>query len=392
MADEEQKASEEYSTNPNTMRARARKQKLQGEAKIQDAARTADYKAMLYARNSIREKPEYKAASDMAKQAMLEEAMRETMEKRRLKGQDTMSKMAAYHAGQYQYRAANKGPATRVPIMPFLKSNGYVPVASPMDAGPLALPGIPIGTNEATAASSPSGALVATDSDSAAALQDVATSARTIDGALAPGEAKGSPNFSPHNRRISLEGINRTDGARASTGPAVDSGFINLDTARTMPTTSESGAGEVRVENPSTQTDGGGGSSSSNHNQVIRRVGALHSAVERLAASGSGLRGDLDTVSAGLGGARTDVGLVRAELTLHKARADGLEERLGRLEGSMRNLVQVSIPRMQEQLVRLEEAVSELQRNIGGGADAEIARMRSVMRALQDALKNVGGY
>jgi hypothetical protein len=82
MADEEQKASEEYSTNPNTMRARARKQKLQGEAKIQDAARTADYKAMLYARNSIREKPEYKAASDMAKQAMLEEAMRETMEKR----------------------------------------------------------------------------------------------------------------------------------------------------------------------------------------------------------------------------------------------------------------------------------------------------------------------
>lgn len=55
---------------------------LNGAKKVEDAARTADYKAMIYARKVIQVKPEYKAATDGEKSAMLEKAMRDTMAKR----------------------------------------------------------------------------------------------------------------------------------------------------------------------------------------------------------------------------------------------------------------------------------------------------------------------
>lgn len=73
---------EDYSTNPNTIKARRRKMKLNGAKKVEDAARTADYKAMIYARKVVQAKEEYKTASDSEKSAMLEKAMRDTMTKR----------------------------------------------------------------------------------------------------------------------------------------------------------------------------------------------------------------------------------------------------------------------------------------------------------------------
>lgn len=76
------KAPKDYSTNPNTIKARRRKMSLNGAKKVEDAARTADYKAMLYTRKVVQLKPEYGRASESEKSAMLEEAMRETMEKR----------------------------------------------------------------------------------------------------------------------------------------------------------------------------------------------------------------------------------------------------------------------------------------------------------------------
>lgn len=71
-----------YSTNPHTIKVRLRKMNLNGAKKVEDAARTADYKAMLYARKTVQAKPSYASASDSEKSAMLEGAMRDTMEKR----------------------------------------------------------------------------------------------------------------------------------------------------------------------------------------------------------------------------------------------------------------------------------------------------------------------
>lgn len=71
-----------HSTNPHTVKARQRKMDLNGAKKVEDAARTADYKAMLYARKTVQSKPSYTGASESEKSAMLEAAMRDTMEKR----------------------------------------------------------------------------------------------------------------------------------------------------------------------------------------------------------------------------------------------------------------------------------------------------------------------
>lgn len=55
---------------------------LDGVRKHEEAARTADYKAMIYARKVVQEKPEYQNAPENEKAAILQKAMRETMEKR----------------------------------------------------------------------------------------------------------------------------------------------------------------------------------------------------------------------------------------------------------------------------------------------------------------------
>lgn len=77
-----QKSPEEYSTNPNTIKARRRKMNLTGAKKVEDAARTADYKAMIHARKVVVAKDEYQNGTDAQKAAMLERAMADTMEKR----------------------------------------------------------------------------------------------------------------------------------------------------------------------------------------------------------------------------------------------------------------------------------------------------------------------
>lgn len=76
------KAPEEYSTNPHTIKSRKRKMNLAGLQKVEESARAADYKALCYASKVFKTKPEYLAASDAAREIMLNQAMLDTMEKR----------------------------------------------------------------------------------------------------------------------------------------------------------------------------------------------------------------------------------------------------------------------------------------------------------------------
>lgn len=76
------KAAKEYSTNLSIVNDRRRTMSLRGVKKIEDAARTADYKAMCYIRNIVKAKPDFLAAPDDVKVSMLEQAMRNAMEKR----------------------------------------------------------------------------------------------------------------------------------------------------------------------------------------------------------------------------------------------------------------------------------------------------------------------
>lgn len=45
----------------------------------------------------------------------------------RARGQDTLSKMAAFRSGEYSLRTGTTGPSTNVPISRFLVSHGYIP-------------------------------------------------------------------------------------------------------------------------------------------------------------------------------------------------------------------------------------------------------------------------
>jgi hypothetical protein len=76
------KAPREYSTNPSTAKARRRRMNLTPEQQIEEAARLADYKAMLHTRQKVTRKPEFTHATEPEKRTMLETAMRQTMEKR----------------------------------------------------------------------------------------------------------------------------------------------------------------------------------------------------------------------------------------------------------------------------------------------------------------------
>ena len=76
------KGPEDYSSNPSTIRARRRKDKLQGGAKVLDHAKMADYKALIDARKAVQKKDEYKKATKPMQEQMLTEAMASTMEKR----------------------------------------------------------------------------------------------------------------------------------------------------------------------------------------------------------------------------------------------------------------------------------------------------------------------
>lgn len=127
---------------------------LSGARKVEEAGKIADYKALRYARQLLESEQEYLAASDTVKEAMMKTRMCDTMEKRsvfssamvlvllypltylsvqissrRIKGQDTMSKLAAFKARDARaLRTANAGPTPRAAIPQFLEENGYVPL------------------------------------------------------------------------------------------------------------------------------------------------------------------------------------------------------------------------------------------------------------------------
>lgn len=127
--------------------------RLSGAQKVEEAGKIADYKALRYARQLLESEPEYLAASDTVKESMMKTKMLDTMEKRsavliamfslllytlsysssptssrRIKGQDTMSKLAAFKAQDARaLRTANEGPTPRATIPRFLEENGYVP-------------------------------------------------------------------------------------------------------------------------------------------------------------------------------------------------------------------------------------------------------------------------
>ncbi|ROV98669.1 hypothetical protein VMCG_06752 [Cytospora schulzeri] len=376
------KAPEEYSTNPNTIKARRRKMNLNGAQKVEDAARTADYKAMIYARKVIQAKAEYKAASDSEKSAMLEKAMQDTMAKRCARGQDTMSKLAAFNAGMYQHRSSTTGPQTRVPISAFLENNGFVPSRASRQSGH--------GGEQHSGTIERYNTLIDRDgpvtpmsigSAPEADMTGVGNAFATANGLSSFKECDGSAPanvYSPHNRRVHTPSRLRRSPNLLMIQSPFSAPETNFKTSGTpVPFDRASMTPEPMLpttEDPDLSFNDGEGLS-----MLRTEVVHLRTICQNVIQSNHNLR-DLDLRN------------VRAEMGIEQNRVTELDRRVGQLEGIVHALQNTSMTMLVDRVAQLEILVEELGMKVGIGADGEVAKMREVMGSMREALERVGGF
>ncbi|KAK2601413.1 hypothetical protein N8I77_010865 [Diaporthe amygdali] len=371
------KAPEDYSTNPNTIKARRRKMSLNGAKKVEDAARTADYKAMIYARKVVQLKPEYERASESEKLTMLEEAMRETMEKRRERGQDTMSKMAAFNAGTYRLRDSITGPQTRVPISAFLEDNGFVPSrpgrASHRDAA--------AGPSGPESASSGPLTPVSVGSAPLADMDGVGSAFAGANGLSSSANGQGSRatvGLSPLNRRVSapvrrrLRSNNDLFSSQSSPSPTLNGVKASGTPAPFANITPEPMLASVEGDIPMANGD-------DSLSRIQTEMGHLRTICQNVVTSNNNIR-------------ELDLRNFAAEMGMEKNRVTDLEVRVSQLEGVVHALQNTALGNVVQRVNQLESIVEELKDKVGGGCDAEVAKMREVMGGLKGALDKVGGF
>ncbi|KAK7917527.1 hypothetical protein PG985_011135 [Apiospora marii] len=117
-----QKLPEEYSTNPNTIRARRRKARLSPFSKEVEQAKASDSKAVTRAWKQHADTDTYKMSSEDERKSILENVEKEVMDRRRQKGLDADTKI-----GRFMNRMHSNGPS---PVDPSL--NGIHSPPTPM--------------------------------------------------------------------------------------------------------------------------------------------------------------------------------------------------------------------------------------------------------------------
>ncbi|KAH9905481.1 hypothetical protein F4778DRAFT_779816 [Xylariomycetidae sp. FL2044] len=111
------KAPDKYSTNPNTLRARARRERLPPSQRLLETAKNADQRAVSRAWKMRVESSDYQRASEEDRAIMLQEAEKEVLDRRHLRGIDVESKMGRFY--QEEQSKADQGPA------PHMAAPGY---------------------------------------------------------------------------------------------------------------------------------------------------------------------------------------------------------------------------------------------------------------------------
>ncbi|KAK8070554.1 hypothetical protein PG997_010757 [Apiospora hydei] len=126
-----QKRPEEYSTNPNTIRARRRKARLSPYSKEVEQAKASDSKAVTRAWKQRVETDTYKMSSEDERKTILENVEKEVMDRRdrRQKGLDSETKI-----GRFMHRMHNNGHS---PLDPALQNGIHTPPATMQPVAPM---------------------------------------------------------------------------------------------------------------------------------------------------------------------------------------------------------------------------------------------------------------
>ncbi|KAK8074164.1 hypothetical protein PG994_005063 [Apiospora phragmitis] len=115
-----QKLPEEYSTNPNTIRARRRKARLSPYSKEVEQAKASDSKAVTRAWKQRVDTDRYKMSSEDDRKTILENVEKEVMDRRREKGLDADTKIS-----RFMHRMHSNGPS---PFDPALHNGPVAPM------------------------------------------------------------------------------------------------------------------------------------------------------------------------------------------------------------------------------------------------------------------------
>lgn len=253
-----------------------------------------------------------------------------------------MSKMAAFRAGTYRDRDSTTGPQTRVPISAFLQDNGFVP-SRPSRApqrGATAAEGAVLGGGGG-AFSGANGLPNITDH------RRVSAPALPIQGNDNPFEIQGPP--SP----IAVK-------ASATPGP-----FANMSPEPAMLASVE---GDVPM-----------GDANESLARMQTEMGHLRTLCQNAVASNNSIR-------------ELDLGNVQAQMGMDRNRVQDLAVRVSQMEGMMNAMQNTSLGNVVDRVNELESAVEDLKNKVGGGCEAEVAKMREVMGGLKNALDKVGGF
>ncbi|KAK8068391.1 hypothetical protein PG996_007503 [Apiospora saccharicola] len=124
-----QKRPEEYSTNPNTIRARRRKARLSPFSKEVEQAKASDSKAVTRAWKQRVETDTYKMSSEDERKSILENVENEVMDRRRQKGLDADTKI-----GRFMHRIQNNGHS---PLDPALHNGIHSPPTPMQPVAPM---------------------------------------------------------------------------------------------------------------------------------------------------------------------------------------------------------------------------------------------------------------
>jgi len=313
---------------------------------------------------------------------------------------DTNSKMQAYYTGAYQHRAGLAGPAARAPVSSFLVREGYAP--PPLRTGPYRMIGA---RNNAEALPPPPVPLLGPAAGVTAAPGDPLDGDNVNNGGQGgghglaapqqgasgppgqPGESSGPasmampPPFLPPQPSLPgslLERDMSVDIKADSPPPAAD--MYSLPTPAQAPANNNNNSMAMTVMN--------GGASAS-------EVAALRTVVENLVRGLGKANGDLLSMHSTMNTLRADMSGLRADVSLAKATSDttlaglpGLTNSVSNLEAQLGALQNTNLNQVQLRLHRLEQAVADLERRIGQGAPAEVAKLRSVLRSFAGILNS----
>lgn len=278
-----------------------------------------------------------------------------------------MSKMAAFRAGNYRDIGGVLGLQTRVPIAEFLKKNGFVPTRPPKPRQRGATAG-PSNTNHADQGPHEYMRGGAESMDDMEELDSAFAGANGI--RVSTGEQSFSPNghlgsapahHTGHNTNV-LESQSpppaHLHGVKMSPGS-----FSNMMPERMM----SSIEGDLPMDN----------------------VGEPSS---RLQNEMGHMRTICDNITANNKHTRFELGRIEADMGMEKNRMQELEVKVNQLEGVVHALQNTSLGSIVDRVNNLEIIVEQLNAKVGGGCDAEIAKMREVMGGLKNLMDNVGGF